>query len=160
MSRNQYSVGILILAAGVVILLGKLGVFSFIGNLFWPILILIPGVLLHVFFFGRLLPSVVLVPAGILSVYGLLFLFSNIVGWGSMRYLWPVFILGVAAGLYEYYLFDMSKPRGAQVAAMVLAVVALACFGVVLFWSWGIYFIALALIALGAWLAFGRRYRW
>ena len=160
MSRNQYSVGILILAAGVVILLGKLGVFSFIGNLFWPLLILIPGVLLHVFFFGRMLPSAVLVPAGILSTYGLLFLFGNIAGWGSMRYLWPIFILGVAIGLYEYFLFDMSKPRGAQVAAMVLAVVALAFFGMMLLWNGGVYFIAVALIALGAWLAFGRRHRW
>ena len=77
-----------------------------------------------------------------------------------MRYLWPVFILGVAIGLYEYFLFDMSKPRGAQVAAMVLAVVALAFFGMMLLWNGGVYFIAVALIALGAWLAFGRRHRW
>src|SRR4051794_13322915 len=102
MSKNQYSVGILILVAGVIILFGKLGVFGFIGSVFWPLFILVPGVLLHVLFFGRMLPAPVLIPGGILSTYGLLFLVCNITSWGTMTYLWPVFILGVAVGLYEF----------------------------------------------------------
>jgi hypothetical protein len=160
MSRNQYSVGILILVAGVIILLGKLGVFSFIGSVFWPLFILVPGVLLHVLFFGRMLPAFVLIPGGILSTYALLFQFCSIAGWGLMSYLWPVFILGVAVGMYEFYLFDLSKPRGAQIAALVLAIIAGVCFALMLLWGWGIYIVALALIALGAWMVFGRRYRW
>lgn len=157
MSRNQYSVGILILAAGVVILLGKLGVFSFIGSLFWPLFVLIPGVLLHVFYFGRMLPAVVLLPAGILSTYGVLFLLCNIAGWDLLHHLWPIFILGVAIGLYEFYLFDLSKPRSVQVAAVALAAISVGLLLMMLIWTWGIYLIAIALIGIGAWMTFGRR---
>jgi len=160
MSRNQYSVGILILVAGVIILLGKWGFFSFIGSVFWPLALLIPGVLLHVLFFGRLLPSVALLPAGILSTYGLLFLVCNIAGWGIMTYLWPVFILGVAVGLYEFYLFDPSNPRSAFAAAAVLAAAAGVFFLFMLLWGWGVYLIAVVLILVGAWMAFGRKFRW
>ncbi|XEC96843.1 hypothetical protein AB6A23_10065 [Paenibacillus tarimensis] len=160
MTKNQYSVGILMLIAGIVILLGKLGIFQFIGSVFWPLFVLIPGVLLHVLFFGRLLPAAVLIPGGILSVYALLFLYCNIFGWSSLRVLWPIFILGIATGLYEYYLFESSRPRGIQVAAFLLAGSALACFVIMLLWGAGIYLIALALIAAGAWMAFGRRTRW
>ncbi len=160
MSKNQYSVGILILAAGVVILLGKLGVFNFIGSLFWPLVILVPGILLHVLFFGRMLPSIVLIPAGVLSTYGVLFLICNLAGWGAMQYLWPVFILGAAIGLYEYYLFDHSRPKNAQVAGMILGTISIGLLVMMLIWTWGIYLIAIALICIGAWMAFGRRYRW
>ncbi|GGG10442.1 hypothetical protein [Paenibacillus abyssi] len=160
MSKNQYSVGILMLIAGIVILLGKLGVFSFIGSIFWPLFVLVPGILLHVLYFGRILPAAVLIPGGMLSTYALVFLYCNVFGWSSMHYLWPMFIFGVAVGLYEYYLFDMSRPRGAQIAALVLTAVAAACFGFMLLWSWGIYLIAILLIGIGAWMVFGRRYRW
>jgi len=160
MSKNQYSVGILILAAGVVILLGKLGVFNFIGSLFWPLVILIPGVLLHVLYFGRMLPSIVLIPGGILSTYGVLFLICNLAGWGLLQYLWPVFLLGVAVGLYEYYLFDHARPKGAQLGGLILGAISIGLLVMMLIWTWGIYLIAIALIAIGAWMSFGRRYRW
>ncbi|PZD93915.1 hypothetical protein DNH61_20680 [Paenibacillus sambharensis] len=160
MSKNQYSVGILILAAGVVILLGKLGVFSFIGSVFWPLFLLIPGILLHVLYFGRMLPAVLLIPAGMLSVYSLLFLFCNLFGWTYMRYLWPLFLLGAAVGLYEFYLFDSSKSRTAFVSAVALGGSALLLFAMMLLWGFGIYLIAVVLIVLGAWMAFGRRIRW
>ena len=75
--RNQYSAGIVILLAGIVILLGRLGVFGFIGSVFWPLFVLIPGILLHVLYFGRLIPAAALVPGGMLSVYALMFLFCN-----------------------------------------------------------------------------------
>ncbi|MBD2844424.1 hypothetical protein IDH44_04415 [Paenibacillus sp. IB182496] len=157
MSRNQYSVGILMLIAGIVILLGKLGLFSFIGSVFWPLIVLIPGVLLHVLYFGRILPAIALIPGGMLSTYALVFLYCNLFGWQSLQYLWPFFILGVAVGLYEYYMFELTRPHGAQVAAIVLAAAAAVCIGFMLLWSWGIYLIAAALIAAGAWMVFGRR---
>lgn len=72
---------------------------------------LIPGVLLHVLYFGRLIPAAALVPGGMLSVYALVFLFSNWFGWGYMKFLWPFFILGLAVGLYEYYMFDSSTQK-------------------------------------------------
>ena len=40
--RNERAIGIFIVAAGIIILLGKLGVFGFIGRHFWPLLLLLP----------------------------------------------------------------------------------------------------------------------
>ncbi|MEK3882535.1 hypothetical protein [Paenibacillus sp. PL2-23] len=160
MPSNKYSAGIILLLAGVLILLGKLGVFSFLGAIFWPLLVLIPGVLLHVLYFGRVVPAVMLVPGGMLVVYAVLFMLCNIFGWDSLRYLWPVFLLGAAAGLYEYYMFGSNAPRIVLTASIALGAVSMLFLVLILLWSWGIYLIAGLLIAAGAWMMFGRRRRW
>lgn len=160
MPNNKYSAGIILLLAGVVILLGKLGVFSFLGAIFWPLLVLIPGLLLHVLYFGRLLPAIALVPGGMLIVYALLFIVCNLFGWDSLKYLWPLFIFGVAAGLYEYYLFGSSRQRVLLTASIALAAASAAFIVLVLLWSWGIYAIAAVLIGAGAWMMLGKRRRW
>ncbi|GGG89104.1 MULTISPECIES: hypothetical protein [Paenibacillus] len=160
MPNNKYSAGILVLLAGVVILLGKLGVFSFLGAIFWPLLVLIPGILLHVFYFGRLFPAAVLVPGGILIVYAVLFIVCNIFGWNSLKYLWPLFIFGIAVGLYEYYLLSSTKERVILTASIALAASSAVFLALVLLWSWGIYAIAIVLIGAGSWMLFGRRNRW
>ncbi|UVI32167.1 hypothetical protein [Paenibacillus spongiae] len=161
MSKNQFAIGIVFLLAGLVIMLGRLGLFSFLGTNFWPLFVLIPGILLHVLFFGRLLPSAALVPGAILTIYALIFFFCIAVGWDKMQYVWPFFILGVAVGLYEYHLFDTSHPKQPLTAAIILALVAISLFIIMLLWGWGVYLIAAVLIAIGAWLVTGgRRARW
>lgn len=161
MKNKQQGIGIWVLVAGVVILLGKLGVFSFIGAVFWPILIIIPGIMLHFLFFAQVFSASILIPGGILTTYGLLFLFCNWFGWNSMQYLWPFFIFGVAAGLYEYYMFSNPKPRAAYNAALILTLIFVLIFIVTLIWAVGIYVIAVALILIGLVLVcWGRRLRW
>jgi len=148
------------LLAGLVILLGKLGFFSFLGSIFWPLLVLIPGILLHVLYFGRLLPAVVLIPGGMLVVYAVMFIICNIFGWGSMKYLWPLFIFGVAVGLYEYYMFSSSKQRVIFSVSVGLAAASVLFLVLVMMWSWGIYVIAALLIAAGAFMMLGKGIRW
>jgi hypothetical protein len=160
MSKNQYAVGLLFLFAGVIILLGKLGLFSFIGTNFWPLFILIPGVLLHVLFFGRILPSVVLVPGAILTISSLVFFMCMALGWSKMQVLWPFFILAAAAGLYEYHLFDMSRPKMPFTLAVILAITSVVFFFLMALWGWWVYIVAIGLIAAGAFLVAGRRARW
>ncbi|RAP76682.1 hypothetical protein [Paenibacillus montanisoli] len=160
MSKNQYTIGLLFLIAGAVILLGKLGIFAFIGTNFWPLFVLIPGILLHVLFFGRLLPPVALIPGAILTIYAFIFFFCIAFGWSSMHYLWPLFILGVAIGLYEFHLFDTYHPKLPRTLAIILSLVAAAFFVIMLIWGWGLYLIAVCLIGVGAWLVAGRKARW
>lgn len=160
MSKNQYTVGILFLFAGVVILLGKMGLFAFIGTNFWPLFVLIPGILLHMLFFGRLLPAYALVPGAILSISALIFFFCIAFGWNNMQYLWPFFIFGAAVGMYEFHLFEMSHPKFPLTVAIVLALVAASFFVIMLLWGWGLYIVAAGLIAIGGWLVAGRRARW
>lgn len=157
--NNKYSAGIILLIAGVVILLGKAGLFTFLGAIFWPILVLIPGILIHVLYFGRVFPAVMLVPAGMLVVYALLFIFCNIFGWDNLRYLWPLFIFGLAIGLYEYHLFGSPKQRYIKTAAIGLGAASIVGILLVALWGWGIYVIAFLCMAVGVYLMFGSRMR-
>jgi len=161
MSKNQYTIGVVFLIAGAVILLGKLGLFAFIGTNFWPLFVLIPGILLHVLFFGRLLPAAVLIPGAILTINALIFFICIAFGWSNMQYLWPFIIIGVAVGLYEYHLFDTSHPKQPLTVAIILTLVAVAFFIMMILWGWGVYLIAALLIVAGAWMVtFGKKKRW
>jgi hypothetical protein len=160
MSNNRYAVGLIIVAAGIILLLGKLGVIEFLWSVFWPVLILIPGLILHALYFSRTLPSGVLVPGGILVTISVMFLLCTIFGWKLMAYLWPGFPLAVAIGLYEYYIFDRSSSRSVFVAALILAAVSAVLFGIVILSTGAIYVVALALIVAGALMIFGKRRSW
>jgi hypothetical protein len=160
MNKQSSTVGILILVAGLVILLGKLGVFAVLGALFWPLFILVPGILLHVLVFGRMIPAVALVPAGILTVVSVVLLIGNWFDWKLMKYLWPFFLLAVAVGLYEYHLFGNVRSRGLWLASVSLAVLSVGLFGLTLLWTWGAYVLAAILIAVGSWLVIRRPRMW
>ncbi|WEK53010.1 MAG: hypothetical protein P0Y55_10415 [Candidatus Cohnella colombiensis] len=160
MNKQSAAVGITVLAVGLIILLGKLGVFAFIGAVFWPIFILIPGILLHVLYFGRIAPPIVLVPAGILTVVSVILLIGNWFGWGLMKYLWPLFIFAVAVGLYEYNTFGLVRSQYISTVVLGLGIVSLILFGITLIWSWGIYLLAIALIGSGIWMVTRRPKLW
>ncbi|MDQ0168609.1 hypothetical protein J2T19_000046 [Paenibacillus tundrae] len=154
--RNEKAIGIFIVVAGVVILLGKLGVFGFIGRHFWPLLILLPGIALHALYYARLSPSWSLVPAGILTVYGVLFGITNTWGAGMMTRLWPVLLLGVAVGLLEYGLAERRRPEYVLPAGMIIGAVSVILLGFTLLQTGIIYVLAVLLILGGVWLLLGR----
>ncbi|GIO55597.1 MULTISPECIES: hypothetical protein [Paenibacillus] len=155
-SRNDLKLGLFIVIAGIVILLGKLGVFGFLGRTLWPLVLLIPGLVLHMLFFGNRARATVLVPGGILTVYGLLFLLCSTISWGLMSYLWPALLLGIAVGLYEYYLFEKPRPSSLLPASVILGLASLVLFFISLLHTAVIYILAVLLIALGIWLIAGR----
>jgi hypothetical protein len=149
MARNNYSIGVVLIAVAVILLLGKLGVFHFLGSILWPLFILVPGLLLHFLYFNRVLPPAVLVPGGMLVTYSLMFFFCNIFGWHTMGYIWPGFIFGVAAGLYELYIFHRSADTNIRTIAIVLALLSTALFLMMILFKVGIYFIAVLLVIAG-----------
>ncbi|MEX2414680.1 MAG: hypothetical protein WD424_00935 [Paenibacillaceae bacterium] len=149
MNRNSYFSGLTIIVVGIFLLLGKIGVFDFIGSMIWPIFVLLPGLFFHFLFFAKGLPSGILVPGGLLTVYSFMFFYCNLFGWDSMSYLWPGFIMGVAIGLFEAYFFDPNKPKAAFIGSAILAIIAAIFFSFTLLMTSGIYIIALALIILG-----------
>ncbi len=150
MRNRQYSAGMLIILLGIVILLGKTGVFSFAAGMFWPLFVLAPGLLFHYFYFARIMPSGVLIPGGILISVSIIFFICNVFGWDHMAWMWPGFPLAVALGLYEYYLFDHDHPKGVLTAAMILGVLSIVFFSFTILFTPGIYFLAIALIVAGA----------
>ncbi len=156
MAKNSFTSGVVLLIAGFLILLGKLGVLQFLGELFWPVFILLPGLIFHFLYFSRVLPSGVLIPGGILTTYALIFFFCSFFGWDLMKYLWPGFIFGAAVGLYEFQLFDPRHPRGVLLASMILAVLSLILFALMLMFTAAVYIFAFAMIAAGGMLIYRR----
>ncbi|UNK20077.1 hypothetical protein MNQ98_08700 [Paenibacillus sp. N3/727] len=155
-SKKDLMLGLFIVTAGVVILLGKLGVFGFLGRTLWPIVLLLPGLLLHVLFFGRRASAAILIPGGILTVYGVLFLICSFWGWDLMHSLWPILILGIAVGLYEYYLYERPRPGAVFPTALGLMLLSVVIFIFTWLNTGAFYIIALVLIAAGIWLIYGR----
>lgn len=155
-SKNDMRLGVFIAAAGIVILLGKLGVFGFLGRVLWPLVILVPGLFLQVLFFSRRASAAVLVPAGILTVWGLLFGFCNTWGWGYMSHLWPLLLFGIAAGLYEYSMFASARTGGLMTSSVILGVLSLLLLIFSLLGTGALYLLAAVLIAAGIWLIAGR----
>ncbi len=160
MENYRNTLGFVIVLVGVAILLSKFGVIGSLGSLFWPVFVLVPGLVFHALYFGRVLPSGVLIPGGILITYSAMFFFCNLFGWDWMKYLWPGFIFGVAVGLYEFYLFDRHNPKGAFVASLILTVISGVLFGFTLLFTASVYFIALALIAVGLFMIYRRPKAW
>ncbi len=160
MARNNYSLGLVLIVIAVILLLGKIGVIGFLSGLLWPIFVLLPGVAFHMLFFARVLPVGVLVPGGMLVTYSAMFFYCNLFGWGSMAYLWPGFIFGVAVGLYELHIFNRSSSRGTLTAAVILAIISIIFFAFALLFTASIYFIALLLVAIGVGMILKRNRTW
>lgn len=151
-SGKERMIGVGIVAVGLIILMGKLGAFSFLGRTFWPLLILIPGIVLHAMYIMRKVSPFMLLPAGILTVYGLLFSLCNTWGWHLMAYLWPLLLLGVAIGLWEYAINDLSLSRIVYTGSVIVGLVSLLLLMISLLRTGIIYIIAVLLIGAGIWL--------
>ncbi|APB70463.1 hypothetical protein C5G87_18045 [Paenibacillus peoriae] len=156
-SGKERMVGVGIVAVGLIILLGKLGTFSFLGRNLWPLLFLIPGIVLHAMYMKRKVSPFMLLPAGILSVYGFLFLLCNIWGWHLMAYLWPLLLLGVAIGLWQYAINDISLSRNVYTGGVILGLISVFLLVITLLRTGIIYVIAVLLIGAGIWLVLNNR---
>lgn len=118
--RSNLVLGALLVTAGILFLLSNLGFMHFDWNLLWPLALLIPGIYLHfAFFTGIDRNPGILVPAGILTTYGVIFYANVIFGWQLMTTLWPLFLLGVAIGLFELYMFG-NRDKGLLIPIFIL----------------------------------------
>ncbi|MGV8983739.1 LiaF transmembrane domain-containing protein [Clostridium sp.] len=76
---------------------------------FWPLFILVPGILLEISFFSLKKDPAILVLGGIFTTTGLLFIFETSTNWKYSTETWPIYTLGLAIGLFQYYLFSKKK---------------------------------------------------
>lgn len=124
MNRIPYILGILLVGIGILFLLSNFGFIEISWKHLWPLFLLVPGILLEFGFFIYRKDAGLLVPGGILITYGLLFLANVIYGWQLMEFLWPVFLLGVAIGLFQLYLFG-ERDKGLLIPVGILTVISL-----------------------------------
>ena len=64
-----------------------------------------------------------LVPGGILTVIGLLFCFEILTRWDYSNYTWPIYLLAVAFGLFQLYLYD-HQDKGLLIPITILCLIS------------------------------------
>ncbi|AHF09986.1 MULTISPECIES: DUF5668 domain-containing protein [Dehalobacter] len=125
MNKSGLFWGIILILTGGLLLIDNLGNWQIFSMEFlWPVLILILGLAFEFNYFSKKESPGLLVPGGILTVIGLLFIFETFTHWQFSGYTWPVYPLAVAVGLFQLYLFS-GRPRGLLVPVFILT--ALAC---------------------------------
>lgn len=154
-NRGRIITGIAFILVGALMLLSRL-VGAPMGKLFWPLLLIIGGLLFFVsyFFSQRAKGSEgLLFPATYLTILGLMFTYLNFTDWEHMRYLWPTFIFGVAVSLGVIYLFtptDSGERKGSRSAILVLTVISVMLYLLAAKASilWPLILIALGLVVI------------
>ncbi len=116
---SGYIWGVILILAGILMLLAQQNVIRLSWEMIWPLAMLVLAIIFHVqFFLNRNNPGI-LVPGGILLVYGCLFLYNQYTSWDAMDVLWPIFIIGPGFGLMEMKLFSGGK-QGSWVPVIIL----------------------------------------
>lgn len=140
--------GIVLVLAGVALILVQADLLELDWGYLWPAGMILIALLFHVqFFAGRGHSPGVLVPGGILLVYGCLFMYMRIAGWHNAGSLWPIFLVGPGFGLMELKLFSRGR-QGSWVPVIILFSLAIFFFIRDSFSSLPIAF-ATALIVIG-----------
>ncbi len=120
-------VGLILILIGVLYLLNNFGILeiyfdifdiAFLFSTFWPMFLVIPGLIFHYSFFtAKTQDAGLLVPGGILLVMGITCQISTI--FNIWEYMWPGFILAVAVGLFELYMFG-TREKGLLIPVFIL----------------------------------------
>ena len=107
MKKRNSLLGIIMIFAGSLLVTGQIYDMNFISfTNFWPLFILLPGILLEISFFSLKNEPAILVLGGIFTTTGLLFFFETSTNWKYSTDTWPIYTIGLAIGLFQYYLFS------------------------------------------------------
>ncbi len=165
MRRNNSSIGGLLIIIGGLLLAARIlfnrSLFSLGADDFWPMIILLIGAGFELAYYITNKAPGLLVPGGILTTYGLLFFFEVATSWHFSAFTWPIYIFGVAVGLFQLYV-HIGRPRGLLIAAGIISGIAAACTAVIIFRfflgiiDFGIL-VPIVLLLAGLVLFFGRR---
>lgn len=165
MRKENMFFGILFILIGCALLFTNyvldIQIFDFGQNDFWPFIVIGVGVIFEAsYFLSRRAPGL-LVPGGIITVCGLLFLFEVATNWKYAAYTWPIYIFSVAFGLFQLYFFG-ARRKGLLIAASIVLLttgigVIIALFQSLSKWSdFGSIVIAAFLIIVGLVVVFGK----
>lgn len=120
MRNSNMIMGAVLVALGCILLLSNLGYINFSWDYIWPMALLLPGAYLHFAFFTKIDKNPGnLVPAGILTTYGLMAYAVAFFGWGTMTTMWPFILIGIAVGLLELYFFG-NQDKGLLIPIAIL----------------------------------------
>ena len=107
MKKRNSLFGIFLIFIGSVLLADQIYDINFLSfSTFWPLFILIPGILLELSFFSLRKEPAILVLGGLFTTTGLLFIFETSTNWQYSTGTWPIYTFGLAIGLFQYYFFS------------------------------------------------------
>lgn len=124
MKMSDMVIGVGLVILGILFLSENIGFISFDFQNVWPVFVILAGAGFWVGYFQDRKNYGLLMPATILVVYGLLFLYCSLEGWYLMSHWWPVFILGPGIGFFMMYLLG-EKEKGMLVPAFILCGIAI-----------------------------------
>ena len=116
--------GLILIALGIIFLLGNLEVFHFDWDVIWTYFIIILGIIFWIGYFTDRSKIGLLMPGTVLLTVGLVFHYAATRDWDAMNHLWPFFILAPAFGFYAMFLFGTHE-RGLLVPAGILTILGL-----------------------------------
>lgn len=161
MDRRNIFLGTALILAGCLLFSNQFFDFNFFSmEYFWPVFVLIPGLVFEASFFMSGRNPGLLVPGGIVTTIGMLFFFETFTNWRFAEYTWPVYILAVAIGLAQLYLFG-TRQRGLLIPVFILTLVAvvsfaMAVFGGILSWLNYSTVLPVVLILIGLYILVGK----
>lgn len=159
MAGKNYFWGILLILLGVGALVNNiLGYNLFSIDRLWPLILIMIGLSFEASYFLSKKAPGVLVPGGILTTIGLLFLFETFTDWRFSAYTWPIFPLAVAIGLFQLYLFG-GRNRAVLIPVLILTTISLSAYASMLFggifrWLNSSLILPILFIALGILILF------
>lgn len=123
MKKGNFLIGLLLIALGVISLvlnnLFGIRILKFDPYDFWVFFVLLGGLAFELGFFLTGSKPGLLIPGGIITTIGLLWLFEVSTDWKFAKFTWPVYIISIAVGLLQMYLFS-KREKGLLIAGLII----------------------------------------
>lgn len=122
MNKNNSFAGLILIVVGIIVLLLRavgIKLFEFGPSDFWVFIVLLIGLSFELGFFLTGKAPGLLIPGGIFTTIGLLFLFEVGTDWNFAAYTWPIYIIAVAVGLLQMYLFSR-REKGLLISGLIV----------------------------------------
>jgi len=121
-NKARLTPGIILIVLGIIFFLINLDILSM--RTLWPGFVLIIGLGFLCSYFASRRNYGLLMPGSILTIIGLLFFYCAFCGWDAMAYLWPIFLIAPAVGLFLMYVFGR-RETGLLIPSGILAVLGI-----------------------------------
>lgn len=127
-NKRNITVGLVLVILGAFLIVQRtIGLDIEIWSFIWPLFILIPGITMHINYFSDRRNPSSLVLAGIMTVYGGLFLFNTLTNGIYSDKLTFLYSLGIGIGFFERYIFG-NKRNGDLSASLVFIIISVVIF--------------------------------
>lgn len=128
MNKGNSIIGVILITIGALFLVDKYTTLNFMNmTMLWPLFVLIPGLMFEIGYFTKRDNPGLLVPGGILTVIGATFFVSTVTNWQFSIYMWPMYLIAVAFGLFQLYWFG-KKEKALLIPIGILSFISLSAY--------------------------------